>query len=584
MKLKKLSLQNFRSHKDISFELPRLLLVTGRNSSGKTSILDALTWNLAGQNQYTDSKGAGSSCLIMDGETRALVETVVETSTGEHIISRAIPHQLSVDGSRGGIRRSEELLSVLLAPVKPSSFALTMNAERILKTMSDGERRKFLSEMVGVTARTAEQKVTDFLEWLPTIGVPVDSPQAVAAIEMLKATSNPTYLAFYALRRDNNVRISALEPQLKEVPTPQGEGDPATQLASLTKRLALLELEAKMAERTEGIENSSAVITRPNLEAIRSKMDNLKVILAAAQKTATVKEERIAFYDKQKGKLVSAAKQCPVFMRECPLSKEEIGEAVKATDVHRGREVTALEVDKRKVTSAQEAVAAAEAELTAAREQLELYKDLWNGGNITFDKVRKKEEIEAEVKNINERMAALRKYENDLLIYKENESVRVSLAACKEKKEPLELLVQGFAPAGIPSMLLSEHLPRLEALATQASKIITRNRYEITFSAVDGELDISVISESRKRPIHTLSTSEVVWVSLILQHVANKFSGSSLLVLDEASILDEAMQEGLQDFLLDPELGYENIIVCATTDREDFLPRLTGDGVKRVRL
>src|SRR5687767_2095805 len=103
MKLNKLRLENFRWHRTLEIlDIPKILLVLGRNARGKTSILEGITWNLAGATRHTSIDGKYADILVMDGEAQSLVETDVQTASGVHNIKRSIPHTLSVDNSTGG--------------------------------------------------------------------------------------------------------------------------------------------------------------------------------------------------------------------------------------------------------------------------------------------------------------------------------------------------------------------------------------------------------------------------------------------------------------------------------------------------
>jgi hypothetical protein len=68
MKIKKLAIQQFRSHSDTTLDnLPRFVVVRGPNHSGKTSLVHALELALAGRAETTDDRGAGASDLIRTG-------------------------------------------------------------------------------------------------------------------------------------------------------------------------------------------------------------------------------------------------------------------------------------------------------------------------------------------------------------------------------------------------------------------------------------------------------------------------------------------------------------------------------------
>lgn len=589
MKVEHIRLTNFRSHRDYFLEnIPRLLIVTGLNASGKSSLLEGLAWALCGATQHTTAAGAGAECLVTDGESRAVAEVGIRTASGLHVVKRSIsPKALSVDDSKGGVKRSEELLRALIAPLTLETLLVCLEPHRIL-SMSDADRRRFLSSVVGVGARTAEQKRQDLAAWLPTQGIPADSDQSRAALAVFDAIpeAQRAYQGFYSARRDNNVVIATHQGQLRDVRMPEGiEGNLEAAIRAAYLELARLVLEMKLAERAEtgGHKDMAAIIPKPDMEKLANRVANLRVIESAGLTTIASREQRVALYDSQKHQVTSAAKQCPIFMRECPLSKEEIQGAIKATDEFKTRESKDLAIERRKNTSAKEALQKAEEELTQAKKDLETYKDLWTDDKIQFERVRTKAEITADQANLAVRIKELEEARLNQRMYEMNEGIRRSLEAAKTRTEALETLVAAFSPKGISTMLLSQHLPRLEALATTASRTITRGRYEITFSAMEGELDISVVSGGRRRPIQTLSTSEKIWVSLVIVHTINQLIGNTILVLDEASVLDAALQGGLTEFLTQP-LPYETIIVCATTDGGEFLPQVQGADVRRVRL
>src|SRR5882672_6303542 len=65
--IRKLTLENFRSHKRSEIELDRLTVIRGPHGAGKTSVLLALQLLLTGKCETTDEAGRGAESLIRDG-------------------------------------------------------------------------------------------------------------------------------------------------------------------------------------------------------------------------------------------------------------------------------------------------------------------------------------------------------------------------------------------------------------------------------------------------------------------------------------------------------------------------------------
>ena len=96
IKIKKLALENFKSHKNLTLELNgRNASIYGDNATGKTSVYDALTWLLFGK----DSKGNGEKNIEIkpldaNGDIR------------DHFAETAVEAVLLVDGEEISLRRT----------------------------------------------------------------------------------------------------------------------------------------------------------------------------------------------------------------------------------------------------------------------------------------------------------------------------------------------------------------------------------------------------------------------------------------------------------------------------------------------
>jgi DNA repair exonuclease SbcCD ATPase subunit len=583
MKLTGVVIENFRWHREFSIgSIPWLLLITGPNASGKTSILEAITWAFCGATRHTSIDGKGADVLIMDGEGRACVHIDLEGDEGNpHVIKRSIPHSLSVDGVNGGVRRTTELLGAILAPISPQNLLLCFESTRIMR-MNDQERKKFLASILGIGSSNTRIEVEEKLRvWLPTIGVPVDSQPGQAALRhfdtaLVEEFDYQSLHKFFAEeRKDLNLRAhKAISSQLQ--PLPAAEPGPSIEFLMRRKIMLEAEMELSKAKEIKPEDRTAAVLVKPDVGRIQSKLSNLQSILERTKSMAAPLETKIALMTSQTGQIGSAAKQCPFFMKVCPIPKEEVDAAL---GMHRDQlksDHKALAGHHKRIDQTAGELVIAEKELQDAMAELEKYGTIWSSEQkVTLERIRPVAEIEKEMLVLSERMEQARQADTIAAIAAAHHALIADATEAVALLPMVETLVTAFAPSGIPTMILGSHLPHLEELATQASRMITRGRYEISFSTAEGELDVHVLSDGRKRPISTLSTSEEAWVSLVISHVINQYLGNKILLIDEASVLDEDMKEGLQDFLLSVRGNYSNVIVCATIpEREEFLPRL----------
>src|SRR5437867_2491293 len=86
-----IDLEDFRNHARSHIELDRLNLLLGPNGAGKTSVLDAVTFALAGANHLTTTDGKFSQGMIRQG-AKSLTVRVGLDSWGEVIRTRNQQH------------------------------------------------------------------------------------------------------------------------------------------------------------------------------------------------------------------------------------------------------------------------------------------------------------------------------------------------------------------------------------------------------------------------------------------------------------------------------------------------------------
>jgi len=145
MRIQRLVLKNFRSHKDTVLELDRYNFIRGPNASGKSSIQIALEYLLTGRCATTDAAGRGAETLIHSGEKELEVSA---TLVGGRTICRrrtGKSQNVEIDGRRAPIDVAEALFSQSIGTADLLSAVL--NVDRFVR-MSAADQQKLLAQLV----------------------------------------------------------------------------------------------------------------------------------------------------------------------------------------------------------------------------------------------------------------------------------------------------------------------------------------------------------------------------------------------------------------------------------------------------
>ena len=152
MRIQRLVLKNFRSHKDTVLELARYNFIRGPNASGKSSIQLALEYLLTGRCATTDAAGRGAESLIRSGEKELEVSA---TLIGGRTICRrrtGKSQNIEIDGRKAPIDVAEALLSQSIGIADLLSAVL--NVDRFVK-MSAADQQRLLAQLLPAKAELA---------------------------------------------------------------------------------------------------------------------------------------------------------------------------------------------------------------------------------------------------------------------------------------------------------------------------------------------------------------------------------------------------------------------------------------------
>src|SRR5487761_382646 len=145
MKIRTLTLKNFRSHQRTVLELDRFNFVRGPNGCGKSSIEMALEYLFTGRCAITDAAGRGAEALIRAGTKELEVSATLEN--GEAICRRRTPrsHTVELNGNRVPVDAAEASLEKRFGSADVLSAVL--NAGRFIE-MSEAEQKRLLAQVV----------------------------------------------------------------------------------------------------------------------------------------------------------------------------------------------------------------------------------------------------------------------------------------------------------------------------------------------------------------------------------------------------------------------------------------------------
>ncbi len=269
MKLSDLYLGDFTCYKDSTFHFESTVnLIVGENASGKTSILDALTYLLTGACARTDKAGHGADAMVRAGAKDAAIAAII-TNNGDVLnFGRKIPGGLWIDGHDGTATALQEYLCECLG-ANSQVVTAALSTHEFLDVSHDSQKRL----LFGLLGLSFERKEISEL-----IAKEVSISLKTVTGEMLDAAPDPLFDGtgqtfsrlhkhFYDLRRNAKRRLKDLG-----APPEVELGDTLPPLAGVEEQLAGLREElytarAKHAALSGALERS---------ERINGEIRNLK--------------------------------------------------------------------------------------------------------------------------------------------------------------------------------------------------------------------------------------------------------------------------------------------------------------------
>jgi DNA repair exonuclease SbcCD ATPase subunit len=189
MRIKRLTLKNFRSHQETVLELDRFNFIRGPNGCGKSSIQMALEYLFTGRCELTDAAGRGAEALIRAGEKELEVSATFEN--GETINRRrtARSHIVEINGKRVPVDTAEAALEKRFGSA--DVLYAVLNADRFV-SMSEADQKKFLAQAVDAGRIEIPEQIRE------TLRAVNEEPPRLASVSDVEAA----HRQFYDLRTE----------------------------------------------------------------------------------------------------------------------------------------------------------------------------------------------------------------------------------------------------------------------------------------------------------------------------------------------------------------------------------------------
>lgn len=579
MKITQLDLTAFRSYTDttLNMDAPRVL-ISGRNGSGKTSILDALKWAFLGHCAGTDARGAGAEVLIPTGEKAAEVAVQI-AGIGRAVRSYgSAGGSFTVDAFTGTSAVQQQALQIKL-DTTPAYLDAVLDTAAFLN-LGHVEAKAMVLSLLGVkipiNAAEPQKSVQpgDLVGLYTLDELDAKYKQAFEDRKLAKRTLAGSVVPAKP-EAAHMPAVSAVEEQLGKLRQALGELQKAT--GSVTGKRSALE--------AEGSRVAEAMHANPG-EDRSAQVEDLKVKLAALESQvmpATLKApakgdpQRVIYLQEVADKLrPHLPKAGCVLDRTVPCKTP--ASAFEAR-------LTALDKELKAIAPKQEKPSQepAQSPLTALRHQI---ADLERKEQLRLSAVHavhaaqtRWEAIQQELKLLPS--TATQDAEITTLqgrIGKGEELLRTARAhwqavsdyekAVSDKAwkamdvDRLETLCEQLGPNGVRVQALAEAMGKFEKAV---NPYVAAFGWNISFAVEPWEVF------ANGRPVGTYSKSEQFRIGIAFQLGIAQLSGLNFCVVDEVDQLDAANRVAVTKMLLQAPL--EQVIVLGTREETQPLPQ-----------
>lgn len=608
MRINSLKLTQFRNHISTTLELERLNVITGRNNSGKTSLVYALEVALTGRCAATDRGGRGLDDLVCLGQKAAAVELDVD---GLGAVTRTITPKgssLQVAGWEGSMKMQQDLLYEHLE-ADADLITNLLNVSAFLRLPAKEQQEMlFTLASPGFTPEGLELALGERLS--AALSALWGAPEHISPDDLDEA-----YRATYAARAAAKKELAAAQgalgvldgdkvpdglPAPEELPDIQADLErvEAEHSALLTRiaeaRAASRRLDELVARRTElerRLKDLGEEGPPPDdIDGIAAELEEAMADHDIAVSAGAEFAGRIRGVDESIKAVKKATSKCPIAPTavKCPLSKDDRKALVDKLEIERAKLVKEHEAAIKEQTTHNSTinelrgqVERARAAATAAAKRDEAQATLAEleaeaAGIQTVDTRAMEEEAGALEERISKGHALVAQVGQAAGRERQLAEASEKVAALAERVKDLEELVAmlGAGPGGVKAKLMADLVDVLGGTVSNNLRDLTGGAYRVSIE-VDPEFRILINNGTTCVEPKHLSTSERFRVGIAFAVELARMSRLGLLVIDDAEVLD-AENRALLSGYLDGLADFSTIILLATKDEAQEMNQVEG--------
>lgn len=578
MKLNKIRMVNFMGFKgEVTFEVPHIAALIGKNGIGKTSLINAIRYALTGE----EPDGVIINTACDECQVAITLNDPVDGSEVEFLRTKhkTKPSKCKINGkattAKSMNEKIEDCIGIPLERVK------ILSSSEVVAAMKPQEFSSFILEYI-----PEKLKVDDIIALVPesTIGM-MEIMEANLPVEDIDLSILDEFAEMCRFNRKDLKSTLAAKKLLYDKMPKEPPVHSKEELEKKLKELSDIENANKIYNvKKDAYEKSLANAKRHSdmIESLKKSIAEIDVERPNVAEINSIKEKKESLIESLQNQRIaitgadSALKQLQVTLNAlekpvCPISplitchqdktiaKEEVSESIEAT--LEGIEAMKAELRKTRgeINSIEEIIREKERLAYLYEKKIQMVKQLKELEDnkpivserpepVEYD-VEEKARIELILKSINE-------YEESLELKRQIDVLETEVA-------DFEGLVKATAEKGpIRTGIISSYLKVFEDLCNERSAKV---RPEITFEFVskDGVVVLMDNGKGSKLPYENLSGGEKAYMLFIIMDMLNSLCGTKLLLLDELSVIDDKCFNALLDIVMATKEDYDHIILAA---------------------
>lgn len=613
MKLKKIFIKNFKGIKEKEYDLSKkLTIISGPCGVGKSSFIEAVTLPLTNELPYEPIRLGEKEANILAEYDKLEEDGTISTYHVEKNIlqPKKIVTKVSgrkVVGTKAG-KFLEDLNEVdsnlikitssskVLANLKPDAFASIF--------LSESMEKKTVKDLIKIIENSSTKEKKDLynhygLDFEDELPINVVNELKTKFIEDFTIDEiKDVYESFYKERKDINSKLKILQVKAKDFLEKEKPIFNKEDLTENLNRINLIEknndlLENQInnyesaialeADRKNRIKEIDLLILKHSYRNLdKNELLNLENELKKTNSDITTQTVILQTLNDTKDRIKKTIENlntniCPISSKICcTVDKTSLKDDLK-------KNVEKIEVS---ISVTKDIIKEKENLVEKIKEQIKQYKIIEAG-------LKEKEDLIAEKKRLEKNSFEIPVKPDKSLLYKENykkekeeilnkldiindyeksQKEYLEFLALKEKYLIKNLFVKSLDIKGeVVKEFIKTLIEPIEDTCNDRVKLFNKD-IQIKLISQDGLLVLFKMGTNKNfLPFNSLSSGEKVMALVILTDLINVFSGSGMLIIDDANHLDEQSFRCLMNFICNSETFdlYDNIII-STVNHSDI--------------